>query len=141
MDAIKLLNGDSTVEGSVKNTVTTEVAKVVADAPEDFDTLKEIADYIAADKTNAANIESTLSSHTSTLTTLNGQFNQLTQKLTTKADASQIPTVPTSVSAFTNDAGYLTSVALDGLTVKKITQDEYDALETKDSNVLYIIIG
>lgn len=33
------------------------IAKVVADAPEDLDTLKEVADYIASDKTKASEIE------------------------------------------------------------------------------------
>lgn len=56
------------------NTVTTlaaaEVAKVVASAPEDLDTLKEIADYIASDKTNAAEINNTLSAHTTSIAAL-----------------------------------------------------------------------
>lgn len=43
-DAIEKLNG--TGEGSVTNTVNEAVAKVVGDAPESFDTLKEIADWI-----------------------------------------------------------------------------------------------
>ena len=34
-----------------------EVAKVVADAPENFDTLREIADWIANDKTGAASMQ------------------------------------------------------------------------------------
>ena len=53
-DAITVLNGESSVTGSVKNTVATEIAKVVADAPASFDTLKEIADWIANDTTGAA---------------------------------------------------------------------------------------
>ena len=43
-DAIDKLNG--TGEGSVTNTVNEAVAKVVGGAPESFDTLKEIADWI-----------------------------------------------------------------------------------------------
>ena len=61
--AIETLNGEG--EGSVKKTAedaaAAEVAKVVAEAPEDLDTLKEVADYIAADKTKAAEIETKLS--------------------------------------------------------------------------------
>lgn len=49
-----------TGEGSVSKKVTDEIAKVVAKAPSDFDTLKEIADYIATDETNAAEINNTL---------------------------------------------------------------------------------
>ena len=50
--AITKLNG--TGEGSVSKTVADGIAKVVASAPEDFDTLKEIADWIANDTTGAA---------------------------------------------------------------------------------------
>ena len=49
--AITKLNG--TGEGSVSKTVADEIAKVVADAPENFDTLKEIADWIANDTTGS----------------------------------------------------------------------------------------
>lgn len=38
-----------------------EVAKVVADAPEDFDTLKEIAEWIKSDKTGAAKMQADIS--------------------------------------------------------------------------------
>lgn len=47
----------------VNSYIIEEIAKIVADAPTDFDTLKEIADYIASDKTNAAEINSKLSKH------------------------------------------------------------------------------
>ena len=59
--AIEVLNGDANVEGSVINTVSTEIAKVVANAPEAFDTLKEIADYIANDKAGAAELSNRIS--------------------------------------------------------------------------------
>lgn len=58
---IDTLNGDNTVEGSVKKIATDEVTKIIANAPEDFDTLKQVADYIAADKTRADELETTIS--------------------------------------------------------------------------------
>lgn len=58
---IDTLNGDSNVDGSVKRTVSEAIAKVVAGAPEDLDTLKEIADYIASDKTGAAQMAAAIS--------------------------------------------------------------------------------
>ena len=58
-DAITKLNG--TGEGSVSKTVADEIAKVVADAPADFDTLKEIADWIANDTTGAAKMANDIS--------------------------------------------------------------------------------
>lgn len=48
-----------------------------------------------------------------------------------------IPTVPTTVSSFTNDSHYVASTAI--TTIVSMTQAQYDALATKDSNTLYII--
>ena len=55
----------------VTNAAAEAVAKVVAEAPEDFDTLKEVADYIASDKTKATEIENKLSEHDAAVETLN----------------------------------------------------------------------
>lgn len=69
---IDILSGDGTVEGSVASQVASGVAKVIADAPEDFDTLKEIADYIASDKTNAAQLASKVNANEKAIAALNG---------------------------------------------------------------------
>ena len=58
--AIEVLNGDATTVGSVANTANAaaaaKVAEVVANADADFDTLKEIADWILNDTTGAADM-------------------------------------------------------------------------------------
>lgn len=58
--AIATLNGDAATVGSVAHTANAaaaaEVAKIVANADESFDTLKEIADWILNDTTGAANM-------------------------------------------------------------------------------------
>ena len=53
---VTVLRGDKTTEGSVAY----QIAQVVANAPENFDTLKEIADWITNDKTGAASLNSRL---------------------------------------------------------------------------------
>ena len=53
----------------VETAAANAVAQVVANAPEDFDTLKEVADYIASDKTKANEIEAKLSEHDAALET------------------------------------------------------------------------
>ena len=59
-DAIALLNNTADVAGSVAHTANAaaaaEVAKIVANADADFDTLKEIADWILNDTTGAADM-------------------------------------------------------------------------------------
>lgn len=80
--AIDTLNGDG--EGSVKkaaeDAAVAEVAKVVAEAPEDLDTLKEVADYIAADKTKASEIETKLSEHDAAVEGLGAKDEELAAK-------------------------------------------------------------
>lgn len=49
-DAITVINGDAATEGSIANAI----SKVVDSAPEAFDTLKEISDWISADETGTA---------------------------------------------------------------------------------------
>ena len=53
--AIEVLNGEG--DGSVKKQVAEAIANVVNNAPEDFDTLKEVADWIASDTTGAAKMQ------------------------------------------------------------------------------------
>lgn len=53
--AIEVLNGEGV--GSVKKQVADAIAGVVNSAPEDFDTLKEVADWIASDTTGAAKMQ------------------------------------------------------------------------------------
>lgn len=53
--AIATLNGEG--EGSVKKQVADAIAGVIAGAPEDFDTLKEVADWIGSDTTGAAQMQ------------------------------------------------------------------------------------
>lgn len=58
--AIAILNGNEKTEGSVKkiakDAADAAVSVITKDAPEAFDTLKEIADWIANDETGAASI-------------------------------------------------------------------------------------
>lgn len=67
--AITKLNGDSTVAGSVANTVATEVAKIIGGAPEAYDTLKEIADWITNHATDAAAMNSQIQTNKTDIAT------------------------------------------------------------------------
>ena len=81
--AIEVLNGDG--EGSVKkiaeDAAATAVANVVAGAESDFDTLKEIADWIAADKEGSAALQTTVSNHTESINTINSNLGALESKV------------------------------------------------------------
>ena len=62
---------------------------------------------------------------------------------------SEIPTVPTTVSSFTNDSGYQTandvstkvaSANQSVMNIVSISQADYTALTTKDASTLYIVL-
>lgn len=63
--AITTLNG--TGAGSVTKTVDDAIAAVVASAPEDFDTLKEMSDWIAGHEDDAAAMNSAISANTTAI--------------------------------------------------------------------------
>ena len=52
----------------VNSTVTTEIAKVVADAPEDLNTLKEMSDWIAGHENDASAMNSAISDNKTAIT-------------------------------------------------------------------------
>lgn len=54
--AITKLNGDANTAGSVASQVSTAIAALINNAPESFDTLKEIADWIQTHGTEAATL-------------------------------------------------------------------------------------
>ena len=66
--ALATLNGEG--EGSVKKTVTDEIAKVVADAPESLDTLKEISDWISGHESDASAMNSAIQTNKTDIATL-----------------------------------------------------------------------
>ena len=113
-ERLHILEGEETEEGSVKYTVINEIAKVVADAPEDLDTLKEIAEYIAADKTGAAEILSKISDIEGTVNTHEGLIGSTASELeneiarATEAEGS----LNTRITALENGADDGTLAAL-----------------------------
>ena len=84
--AIATLNGSG--EGSVSAQVAAGIAEVVNNAPEDFDTLKEVADWIASDTTNAAQMQADVAKlktdvadHETRLTTAEGEIDTLQSEM------------------------------------------------------------
>lgn len=138
-DAINLLNGDAETAGSVANTAkaaaVAEVAAVIAGADASFDTLKEIADWIANDTTGAAGMANDISA----LETLVGDTAVATQianaidaalkveGVDKYALATDLTTLAGRVKAL-EDAGHVTQAAID--TGVKAAKDYADSLAT-----------
>ena len=66
--AITTLNGEG--EGSVKKQVDDAVARIIADAPEAYDTLKEISDWISSHANDASAMNSQINTNKAELVTL-----------------------------------------------------------------------
>jgi hypothetical protein len=94
-------------ESYVTSTVSSEIAKVVAEAPEDFNTLKEIADWIANDVTSAAELANKVTANENAIKAISDDYLKAADKTEivnayTAADAAlgtRIDNVVTSYAA------------------------------------------
>ena len=155
--AIDLLNATATIDnqaplGSVERTVgdkvAEEIAKIVANAPADFDTLKEIADWISTHNDSAASMNSAIQENrdaVSSLKTLLGvdsSTNLWTSSELTgiKADVAQakedITTLTTTVSSNTdNIATHSSDIATMKEQIEALTGcDATDGISTETIN-------
>ena len=63
IDDVNIINGNG--EGSISKTIADEIAKVIADAPESFDTLKELSDWINTHSESASEMNSKIQKNAS----------------------------------------------------------------------------
>ena len=124
----------------ISSTVTSEIAKVVANAPEDFDTLKEMSDWIAGHEDNASAMNSAISDNKTAITALQSG----------KADKSEIPTTVTELTDSSSYAkktdlhSHTNKTVLDGITSTKVSNwdsakahaDSAHAPSTAQANVI-----
>ena len=96
-----------------------EVAKIVAGADKDYDTLKEIADYINSDKTGAAQMQTDISTIKSDLNTAETGL-----KARMTAAEGEIDALQESVAGIHSHDN---KTVLDGITAEKVTA--WDAAE------------
>ena len=106
--AVTTLNGVG--EGSVKKTVQDEIAKIVAEAPTEFDTLKEISDWIGTHKGEASTMNSAIKKNETDITAI-------------KATLEGLEETPLTEYLETQLASYVKTADL-----KEITEAEITAL-------------
>ena len=117
---------------SARTIAAEEVAKVVADAPADFDTLKEIAAYIESDKTGAAQM----------VTKIDDNAKAITAEVTraTKAEAALDKTITEKVGAVENGMMVVATMAESAQQAADTAQQTADtaltAAQMADSSVL-----
>ncbi|MDD6005668.1 MAG: pyocin knob domain-containing protein, partial [Firmicutes bacterium] len=97
--------------------ISTEISKIVANAPEDLDTLKEMSDWIAGHENDASAMNSAISDNTSAITELQ----------TGKADKSEIPSL-TGYAKTSDLHTHTNKTVLDGITSTKVSN--WDSAKT-----------
>jgi uncharacterized coiled-coil protein SlyX len=109
-DDIAIINGADTVTGSIanaaKNAAASAVATVVANSPTAFDTLKEIADWIASDESGTAdlvakvnNIEKAMATDDELSQAIDGLSKTTTDNLAKKVDKTTFEAYTASTAA------------------------------------------
>ena len=116
-------------EDTVDEKIATEIAKVVADAPEDFDTLKEVADYIASDKTKAAEIETAISN-------LQAEDTVINETLAGKADANAVYTKAEADEKFITEHQDISNLATKAEVAEKADANTVYTKEQADAKFL-----
>lgn len=134
-DALAILNGDATVVGSVAKTADDRIAAALAGADADFDTLKEMSDWLSAHSDTAATMNSAIQDNTAAIAKLNGSADAEGSVLSMIAAAAP-KTATTSILGLVkaSDAVNGVSVAEDGtmsvkaVNVNSLVQTEGDSL-------------
>ena len=108
------------------------VAQVVANAPEDLDTLKEVADYISSDKTKANEIETKLGEHDSAIESLESVKADKTE-ITPLATKEEVAVVDAKVNAIVipDVSGFAMQTVVDEELAEKANADD---VYTKDES-------
>lgn len=131
--AISTLNG--TGDGSVSKQVSDAVAKIVADAPDDFDTLKEISDWISTHAEDASAMNTQIETNKSDISKLSDKLDKINvsgyDDTEIKESISEINEKISNIDN-TSDADKPVSTATQTALDKK--QDTIDDLDTIRSN-------
>ena len=113
----------------VSSTVTTEIAKVVADAPEDLNTLKEMSDWIAGHENDASAMNSAIQTNKSDIVTLQTDKVDKETGKSLLADTDKANYDDAVSKAHTHD----NKSVLDGITSDKVTA--WDTVNNKVDKV------
>lgn len=144
-DKLAIVNGDSNTEGSFRKAIADVIATVIAAAPEDLDTLKEIADKLAGndDLHTALNQAITEKADASALanevTRATGVENDLRTAISTKADATALSNyvLTTALNQQVDTVNDSISSLRVGLSKKqdKITVNSVDVTDIKTADI------
>ena len=113
IEDVNVINGNG--EGSINKTIADEIAKIVADAPDNFNTLKELSDWINVHSESAADMNSRIVQNT----------NDIAKKFNKNQGSENSGKV-----AGTNESGEVIPMFMPGVTYNEESQClEYNADE------------
>lgn len=124
-DAIAVLNGNATKEGSVDKKVADAVAKIVAEAPEAYDTLQEIAAWISKHPENSTAMNAQINTNKQDIADLKALVGQLPEGLSAEIDTivEYIDSKVAGVKDWTNDIATAKSEAIADAATKANTAE------------------
>lgn len=124
-DEIRILKGDG--DGSILKMISVQIAKIVNGAPEAFDTLKEIADWIENDQTGAQalfvkinNLQTTVNNKadSTTVNNLSTIISNLQTAVNNKADYTTVSNLQSTVSNLQTTVNNISSSSSYGVVSK-----------------------
>ena len=109
--AIATLNGGASTSGSVLDVVNSRIAEVVNNAPEAFDTLKEIADWIGENSDDALTMQQNISDNADAIDALDTRLDAIDggSALTGSTLASRVSTVESDIDTLETAVGDVNS--------------------------------
>lgn len=124
--AIEVLNGDAQTAGSVEKIVRDAIAAVIASAPSDFDTLKEISDWIASHASDATAMNTAIQSNTAAISANASAI---------ASNAAAISANASAISAHESFVGTSLPAAASATTVIGYVQESFQKCDTKMGNI------
>lgn len=113
---------------SVRAISAEEVAKIVAGAPESYDTLKELADWLAAHETDAAGMNSAIQANKKDIASLKTLLGSIPEEA---ASSNLVDYIAESIAAI-GIGNYATTEAMNTALSKKVDKEDGKGLSTND---------
>lgn len=144
--AVSELTNDSGYQTA--SDVATAVAEIVADAPEAYDTLKEIADWISTHADSASTMNTAINTNASDIATLKALIGTLPETATSTNVIAYISEMIDSIEEYTHptytaQASGLYKITVDGTghvsAVEEVTEADIAALGVKTTDTTYTV--
>lgn len=109
---LKTLTANATPTKSISTMISEKIAKVVANAPASFDTLKEIADWISTHQNDASAMNTAINNNTTNITNLTTKVNTNTTNISTNTTQisgikEDITSINSIIQSLTNEINTL----------------------------------